>query len=59
LARVASALGEAGFARDGIEIITADEIKGLGDPIGGSGLRRLLVRMRPSSERKASEGEKR
>jgi len=40
---IAAALGEAGFSRDRIEIITADEIKGLGDPIGGSGLRRLLV----------------
>jgi len=42
---VAAALGEAGFSRDRIEIITADEVKGLGDPIGGSGLRRLLVRL--------------
>ena len=42
---VAAALGEAGFGRDRIEIITADEVKGLGDPIGGSGLRRLLVRL--------------
>ena len=42
---VAAALGEAGFGRDRIEIITADEVKGLGDPIGGSGLRRLLVQL--------------
>jgi hypothetical protein len=42
---VAAALGEAGFGRDRIEIITADEIEGLGDPIGGPGLRRLLVQL--------------
>jgi hypothetical protein len=42
---VAAALGEAGFARDGIEIVTADEVKGLGDPVGGVGLRRLLVQL--------------
>jgi hypothetical protein len=41
----AAALGEAGFDRDRIEIVTADEIEGLADPIGGSGLRRLLVRL--------------
>jgi hypothetical protein len=40
---VAAALGEAGFSPDRIEIVTADEVKGLGDPVGGSGLRRLLV----------------
>jgi hypothetical protein len=41
----AAALGEAGFSRDQIEIITADEVKGLDDPIGGPGLRRLLVQL--------------
>jgi hypothetical protein len=45
---VAAALGDAGFGRDRIEIVTADEVKGLGDPIGGSGLRRLLVRLQLS-----------
>jgi hypothetical protein len=45
---VAAALGEAVFPRDGIEIITAEEVKGLGDAIGGTGLRQLLVRLQSS-----------
>lgn len=40
---VAAALDEAGFQRDRVEIITAEEVEGLGEPIGGSGLHRVLV----------------
>lgn len=45
---VVAALDEAGFARDRIEIITAEEVPGLGEPIGGSGLHGLLTRLRLS-----------
>lgn len=43
--RVAVALDDAGFTRDRIEVITAEEVEGLGEPIGGSGLHGLLVRL--------------
>lgn len=41
---VAAALDETGSARDRVEIISAEEVKGLGESLGGSWLRRVLVR---------------
>jgi hypothetical protein len=40
---LAAALDGAGFPCDRVEIITAEEVKGLDEPIGGAGLHRLLV----------------
>ena len=42
---VVAALGDAGFARDRIEVVTAEDVPGLDGPVGGSGLRGLLTRL--------------
>jgi hypothetical protein len=42
---VVNALGDAGFARDRIEVVTAENVPGLDGPIGGSGVRGLLTRL--------------
>jgi hypothetical protein len=42
---VVNALGDAGFARDRIEVVTAEDVPGLDGPIGGSGVRGLLTRL--------------
>lgn len=42
---VVNALGDAGFTRDLIEVVTAEDVPGLDEPIGGSGLRGLLTRL--------------
>ena len=42
---VVAALGEAGFARDRIEVLTAEDVPGLEEPIGGSGGRGFLARL--------------
>src|SRR5262245_28880408 len=47
---VAAVLGDAGFSRDRIEIVTADEIKAPHDLIAESGLRRLRVQLKVSGE---------
>jgi hypothetical protein len=41
---VVAALTDAGFARDRIEVITADDASGLEPPVGGSGIRGFLAR---------------
>ena len=41
---VATALADAGFARDRIEVVTADDVSGLDQPVGGSGIRGFLTR---------------
>src|SRR5262249_11509748 len=43
---VAAALADAGFAHDRIEIISAEEVKGLGEPLDDAEVRRLLIRLR-------------
>ncbi|MGI8406622.1 MAG: hypothetical protein ACR2OE_17985 [Thermomicrobiales bacterium] len=43
IAGVAAALDEAGFRQDRIEFIIAEEVTGLGEPIGGSGIHRVLT----------------
>ncbi len=45
---VLAALGDAGFGGDRIDVVTADEIQGLREPIGGFGLPGLLTRLRLS-----------
>lgn len=45
---VVAALDEAGYGRDRVEIITAEAVPGLGEPIGGTGLHGLLTRMQLS-----------
>ena len=42
---VVAALRDAGFAHDQIEAVIAEDVPGLDDPIGGSGLRGLLTRL--------------
>ena len=42
---VINALADAGFARDRIDIVTAEDVPGLDGPVGGSGLRGLLTRL--------------
>ena len=42
---VVAALRDAGFARDRIVVVIAENVPGLDDPIGGSGLRGLLTRL--------------
>jgi hypothetical protein len=46
---VVGALNDAGFARDRIEIVTAGDVPGLDEPIGGSGLRGFLTRLNLSA----------
>ncbi len=46
--RVLAALDDAGFAGDRVEVVTADEVPGLREPIGGVGLRGLLTRLQLS-----------
>jgi hypothetical protein len=41
---VVTALTDAGFAPDRIEVVTADDVPGLDEPIGGSGIRGFLTR---------------
>lgn len=41
---VVAALEEAGFARDRIEVVTAEDVSDLDEPIGGSGIRGFLTR---------------
>jgi hypothetical protein len=41
---VVAALTDAGFAPDRIEVVTADDVPGLDEPIGGSGIRGFLTR---------------
>ena len=41
---VVTALVDAGFAREEIEVVTADQVSGLDEPIGGSGIRGFLTR---------------
>ena len=41
---VVAALTDAGFGRDRIEVITADDGSGLEQPVGGSGIRGFLAR---------------
>jgi hypothetical protein len=41
---VVAALKEAGLARDRIEVVTADDVPGLDEPIGGIGIRGFLTR---------------
>lgn len=42
---VVTALADAGFARDRIEVVTAEDVSDLEEPIGGSGLRGFLTRL--------------
>ena len=42
---VVAALGDVGFARERIEVVTGEDIPGLDEPIGGSGLHGLLTRL--------------
>src|SRR5918995_597778 len=42
---VVAALTDAGFAPDRIEVVTADDVPGLDEPIGGSGIRGFLTRL--------------
>jgi hypothetical protein len=42
---VVAALGDAGFARDRVEVVTADDVPDLAGPVGGTGLRGLLTRL--------------
>jgi hypothetical protein len=41
---VATALADAGFAQDRVEVVTADDVSGLDQPVGGSGIRGFLTR---------------
>ena len=41
---VAAALTDAGFASDRIEIVTAEDVPGLDEPIGGTGIHGFLTR---------------
>jgi hypothetical protein len=41
---VVAALTDAGFGRNHIEVITAEDVPGLDDPIGGAGIRGFLTR---------------
>ena len=41
---VVAALEDAGFARDRIEVVTAEDVSDLDEPIGGSGIRGFLRR---------------
>ena len=41
---VAAALEEAGFAADRIEVVTAEDVSDLDEPVGGSGIRGFLTR---------------
>jgi hypothetical protein len=41
---VLTALEEAGFAPDRIEVVTAEDVSDLNEPIGGSGIRGFLTR---------------
>lgn len=45
---VAVALAQTGFGRDRIEVIIAEDVPELGEPIGGSGFHRLLTRLQLS-----------
>jgi hypothetical protein len=45
---VVAMLGDAGFGPDRVEVVTADEIPRLEEPIGGTGLHRFLVRLQLS-----------
>jgi hypothetical protein len=45
VAGVLAALEEAGFARDGINVMTAADVPSLDEPIGGAGWRGLLARL--------------
>jgi hypothetical protein len=41
---VVTALNDAGFTRDRIEVVTAEDVSDLDEPIGGSGIRGFLTR---------------
>jgi hypothetical protein len=41
---VVTALEEAGFAGDRIEVVTSEDVSDLDEPIGGSGIRGFLTR---------------
>ena len=42
---VVTALVDASFAREQIEVVTADEVSGLDQPVGGTGIRGFLTRL--------------
>lgn len=42
---VVAALVDAGFARDLIGVVTAEDVTGLDEPVGGSGFRGFLTRL--------------
>lgn len=46
--RIIAELAAAGFARDRIDVITAEEVQGLQEPVGGYGLHGLLTRLQLS-----------
>ena len=41
---VVTALEDAGFSRDRIEVVTAEDVSDLDEPVGGSGIRGFLTR---------------
>jgi len=41
---VVTALEDAGFSRDRIEVVTAEDVSDLDEPVGGSGVRGFLTR---------------
>jgi hypothetical protein len=41
---VVAALTDAGFGRNHIEVVTAEDVPGLDEPVGGTGLRGFLTR---------------
>jgi hypothetical protein len=41
---VVTGLTDAGFARDCIEVVTAEDVSDLDEPVGGSGIRGFLTR---------------
>jgi hypothetical protein len=43
--RVIAELGNSGFARERIDVKTAEDVQTLGEPIGGSGVRGFLTRL--------------
>lgn len=46
--KVVTLLGDAGFPRDRIEVIVAEDVPRLEEPVGGSGIHRFLVRLQLS-----------
>ena len=56
--RVVAELGNAGFAPDRIDVVTAEDMHSLGQPIGGMGLRGFLTRLNLSLGAELDEYEK-